>query len=289
MRFFRGGTTDRALLIFSILVIIRFGIAYPRVLMRGHTRNLVETIRSEWRSDGYWHGLIWTLTGFVGAFGLNFFVYRVLYDLLWPLRSLRVPARAAMLCYVGLAILGGIGAARFAELVGRWRPAIQPKLVYLVVIVALIFELHAAPLEMPRGAVNPDAVTLRLKSISMRGGLVELPAIPEKYSTQLFMLRAADHGKPLVNAASSFISPMTQRIFDLNANAEIPPVFMDELEGIPASYVVFRHGETTPEKEAGFEKFFADGVAAGRLRLIGRYGPADLYAVVKTEPQAKPD
>jgi hypothetical protein len=82
---------------------------------------------------------------------------------------------------------------------------------------------------------------------------------------------------------------MTQRIFDLNANAEIPPVFMDELEGIPASYVVFRHGETTPEKEAGFEKFFADGVAAGRLRLIGRYGPADLYAVVKTEPQAKPD
>lgn len=285
MKFFRGGTTDRALFIFGILLIARCAIAYPRILMRAHN-NLLETLRSESRSDGYWLGLVWAVTGFIASFGLNFFVYRVLYDLLWPIRSMRVPARAAMLCYVGLAVLAGIGAARFAELVKRWWPALRPKLTYAAIIVALIFELHAAPLGFVRGIEEADAVTLHLKNISMRGGLVELPAIPEKYSNQLYMLRAADHQKPLVNGASSFVSPMTERIFDLNASAEIPRGFLDELEGIPASYVVFHHGVTTPDKEAGFEKFFADGIAEGRLRLIGRYGPADLYAVVKTEPQA---
>ena len=289
MGFFHGGTPDRALLLLMILLVIRFAISYPRVFLLGRGRNLIESLRCEWRSDGYWLGLIWAITGFLSSFGLNFFIYRVLYDFWWPLRSLRAPVRAAMICYVGLAILAGVGASQIVERVWRWKPAIHPKLIYAVIIAGLIFELHAAPLQLIRGAVDPDAVTLRLKKTSMRGGVVELPSIPELFSNQLYMLRAADHGKPLVNAASSFNSPMTQRIFDLNANPEIPKTFLDELESIPASYVVFHHGHTTPEKEAGFEKFFADGVAEGRLRLIGRYGSADLYAVVKTEPQAQPD
>jgi Bacterial membrane protein YfhO len=289
MRFFRGGTTDRALMLLMILIVARFAISYPRVLVQSKGRNLIETVRSEWRSDGYWLGLTWAITGFLGSFGLNFFIYRVLYDLWWPLRSLRVPARAAMLCYVGLAVLAGIGASQVAERVADWKPAIQPKLIYLVIIAALMFELHTAPLELVHGAVDPDAVTLRLKQTPMRGGVVELPAIPEQYSNQLYMLRAADHERPLVNAASSFISPMTQKIFDLNANPDIPKDFLDVLEGIPTSYVVFHHGHITPEKEAGFDKFFAGGIEQGRLRLIGRYGDADLYAVVKTEPQAQRD
>ena len=41
----------------------------------------------------------------------------------------------------------------------------------------------------------------------MKGGLVELPAGTEDHGNYRAMLRAADHGKPLVTAVSGFASP----------------------------------------------------------------------------------
>jgi hypothetical protein len=43
-----------------------------------------------------------------------------------------------------------------------------------------------------------------------------------------------------------------------------------------------------PERKAIYENFFSRAVAAGRLRFINRFGEHDdLYAVVKTEPEAR--
>ena len=102
------------------------------------------------------------------------------------------------------------------------------------------------------------------------------------------VLRAADHGKPLITATSGFSPPYEIDIENLTNSGPITPQFLDLLEKIPASYVVVMTHLVRPERRAVYENFFSRAVAAGRLRFINRFGAHDdLYAVVKTEPEAR--
>ena len=289
--FFRGATLDRALLLLTVALCVRLCVAYPRILRRGTGANLLASLRVPRRGDAFWLGLIWTLAGFLGSFGMSFYLYRALYEHLLPVRSIRAPARAAMLAYLGLALLAGLGAQRLAQLVARKRPQIKSWMVYALIGGALLFELHAAPLPFVRGAVYPDAVTLRLKETPMRGGVVELPSLPQPpyYSWHLSMLRAADHGRPVVSGASSFIPPQALKVHELSDAPDISPEFLDLLEALPVSYVVYR-ARGAPELQGKFAAFFTAAVAAGRLRLVASYPDGtELYAVTKTEPDARAD
>jgi hypothetical protein len=291
-RLVTAATADRVLLVLTIAFVVRLCISYPQFLKRTEGRNLIESLRSDARSDAFWLGVTWAGFGFLCSFGMSIYLYRVLYDFVLPLQSLRAPSRAAMICYVGLAVLATLGAGQLAQLVANRRPAIKPWATYSVIVAALLFELHAAPMPFIRGAVFPDAVTLQLKKTSMRGGVVELPSLPQPpyYSWHLSMLRSADHGHPVVFAASSFTPPLTMKVHDMTKGPGIPKAFLDLLEEIPASYVVVRRSLVEPERQAEFSAFLGDAVASGRLRFIGSYdGSDDLYAVMKTEPRAQAD
>ena len=112
-------TADHALLVLTVALVARLCISYPRLLRRGVGNNLIESLRSERRSDAFWLGVIWAGAGFLGSFGMKLFLYRVLFDLLLPFQSVRAPYRAAMTAYVGLALLAGLGAARLTQLSAR--------------------------------------------------------------------------------------------------------------------------------------------------------------------------
>jgi hypothetical protein len=288
IQFFHYATQDRALLVLTIAFVARLCLAYPQLLRHGEGRNLIESLRATRRDDAFWLGVIWAGFGFLCSFGMRFYLYRVLFDLLLPLRSLRAPSRAAMIAYVGLALLAGLGAMQLAQLIARRLPAIKPWVVYALIVGALLFELHAAPLPFLRGAVFPDAVTLRLKTTPMRGGVVELPSLPQPpyYSWHLSMLRAADHGRPVVSAASSFIPPLTLQVNELSNAPNIAPEFLDLLEAMQVSYIVYRP-RVAPELQGKFAAFFNAAASAGRLRLVASFADGtELYAVMKTEPDA---
>jgi hypothetical protein len=151
---------------------------------------------------------------------------------------------------------------------------------------AVLFELRAAPLYIEKGEVEPSALARRLKNTPMMGGLVELPSDPGLHR-HLYMLRAADHERPLVNATSSFISPLTDKI-NKTTSGNIDHQFIDLLEQIPASYLVVHNDRLVFEERTNYENFLARQTAAGRLRFVNRFeGHDDLYAVVKNEPQAQ--
>ncbi|MET0624145.1 MAG: hypothetical protein ABW250_14265, partial [Pyrinomonadaceae bacterium] len=230
--------------------------------------------------------LVWTVWGFLASLGANFFLNRLMYDYLLPYRSIRVPARAAMVCCVGLAVLAGIGAARLARLAsGRRARAYVPALVALVL--ALAFDLRAFPLHIQSGALAPDAVTLRLKETPMKGGLVELPS-DECCSRHRYMLRAADHGKPLVNATASFNSPLADEVHRLSNASPVTDELLELLERTPASYLVVHNADVPPWRRPELNSFLARAVSSGRLRFVRRFDDRDdLYAVVKTEPDAR--
>ncbi len=283
---FRYVTSERVLSILTVAVIARLCLAYPVLFRRGESANLIEAICSGRRSDAFWIGVILTIVGFCYSLGWNFFFYRILYDLLPVFRSMRIPTRGAMIAYLGLALLAGLGAQRLVELVKRRQKRIGAPAIYVAISALLLFEFNAAPLKFTRGDVFPDAVTMRLKETPMRGGIVVLPANADVNHRHI--LRSADHGKPLVVGTSGFNPPYEDEIEGLTRTGTINIKLMGLFEKIPVSYLVVQTHLIAPERRADYETFLALSVASGRLRFIRRYDDRDdLYAVVKTEPEAK--
>ena len=233
-------------------------------------------------------GVIWTVFGFMGSFGMNFIFHRLLFFYVPIFRSIRVPARWAMICFVGLSLLAGAGAVELAKRVARTQALQNIAIVILAVI--LLCEQREAPLQLVHGAVDPDPMTLRLRDTPMRGGIVELPAGVGQ-ADYLYMLRAADHAQSLVNGVSGFRPPIQQAIEEMSNGQPITPRFADLLEAIPVSYVVVHHATMPAENDKALRTFFNDGVAAGRFRLVGTFPEPndDLYVVTKTESTSKPD
>jgi hypothetical protein len=245
--------------------------------------------------DAWLLGSIWLVTGFLGSFGFSLFFHRVLFDYVPLFRAMRVPARWSMICYVGLALLAGLSAAVCAELLARQRRSWKG-LIGIVIVGAILFEQRAAPLDLIHGEVDSDSLTWRLKQTRMIGGIVDLPAGTVGAGNQRYMLRAADHERPIVIATNSFMPPIAKEIEELTHSRPIPDRLLDLLETIPASYLVVHETFLAPESRIAMEVFLTRGRSADRLRFIRRYdyregdglvGYNDLYAVTKIEPQAK--
>jgi hypothetical protein len=277
-----------------LAAVIRFCIAFPKVSwFRGH-RNLLEASQAERHSEMFVLGLIWTVIGFCGSLGMHFFFHRFLFDYVFLFRSIRVPARWGMLAYLGLALLAGLGAQRLIEALQVRRPKFRARPVYVIICAALLFEQHAAPLRLMHGEVDPDALTIYFKQTPMRGGIVHLPAGGEEGNYR-YVLRQADHNRPLVTAVSGFGTPILNEIESLFRRQPIPDRFLEVLEQAPVSYLAVHRSLLRPEYRIAVENMLGRGITAGRLRYIrsfvgsginGNEG-ADLYAVVKTEPETK--
>lgn len=276
------------LIILALTVAVRSMLAPPRIFRALREMNWAGILHKEGRSEAFALGIIWTIIGFLGSFGLNSFFHRALYEYIPLFRSMRVAARWSMIAYLGLALLSGLGAQSCAELVRRHWSNLRTWATYSLIIILILFEQRVAPLPLMRGAADPDQLTLRLKETRMNGGLVELPAGPKR---TLYMARAADHGHPLVTAINSFVPPIEQEIESLTNSRPVPDRLLELFESIPVSYLTIHNASLNPESRAALESFLAQAVAAGRLRFIRSYGDdkrrEDLYAVTKTEPDAR--
>ena len=77
------------------------------------------------------------LTAFDGSLGFNGHWYRWAYERVGPLKSMRVPARFAMLVHLSLAMFAGVGAGRLQR---RFRSATVQRVVLALLSVAFIVE-----------------------------------------------------------------------------------------------------------------------------------------------------
>jgi hypothetical protein len=288
---FRATSPVRPLILFLITLCLRLILARPHIVGRLFEKNLIARLRSSSLSIAFILGLIWAVTGFLGSFGTHFFFHRILFEFVPLFRSMRTPVRWAMICYLGLSLLAGLGVLRVVELLRRWRPSLPREPVYALLCLLILFEQRVAPIEFTQGEVDPDVMTLRLKQTPMSGGIVELPAEQNNYAYYRYMLRAADHGRPIVTASSSFAPPIVQEIESLTLARPIPVRFIELLETIPASYLVVHNSLLSAEARPAIESFLARELATGRIRFIISFGDTTtsdgLYAITKTEPGAK--
>jgi hypothetical protein len=241
--------------------------------------------------DVLYVGALWAVLGFLGSLGMNTPFHRILYGTLFFFRSIRVPSRWAMVAYLGLALLAGAGALAFSEAWNRRKPGARgATLVFILAASGLLFEDRAAPLELYRGEADPDEATLFLARTRMNGGLVELPSSAPLHGNQRAVLRAADHRKPLVTATSGFLGPVVRTIERKERETPIPGDLLDYLEEIPTSYILVHDSWLFPESRDVHRDWLARGLASGRLLFVKRFDGRlrnELYAVVRTEPEAK--
>lgn len=287
---FKATDPLRGLVVLSVALLVRWSIAWPRAFTFARAPSLPASLRGPGRPEAFGVGLVFLVTGFLGSLGMRTPFHRVLFETFPPFRSIRVPARWAMMADLGLAILAGLGALLLARAAAERWPArrwLRPGL-FSAIALLLLLEDRAAPLDLIRGAVDADEVTLFLARTPMRGGLVHLPPVPPvPYEA---MLRAADHQKPLVNAVSGFVPPAVARLEELTARRPIPDETLDLLESVPASYLVVHDGRIEPRDRDAWRDFLHRGTASGRLRFVGRFDGRrrnDLYAVTRTEPHAR--
>jgi hypothetical protein len=291
-RLLRVSHPGRSLLFFAGTVLLRFLLAYPRRLRPAGDANLRATLR-RWltrkeadggRAEAWEHGLTWLILGFFGSLGMNFFFHRLLFEYVFVFRSIRVPARWAMMACLGLALLAGLGVKHLAA---RWQNHWPAAALGVALCALLMFESRIAPLEMERGEADPDAVTLFLRDTAMRGGVAHLP-VAQGLSNHRYTLRQADHQKPLITAFSGFAPPLEVEIEDLWQQTPVPERLLDILESAPASYLVIHWYTLPPARSEPLRAWVERSIAAGRLRLARSFpvgvSSEDIYAVTKTEP-----
>jgi hypothetical protein len=281
-----ASSPHRGLAILGIALLVRCWLAWPAWLVLSKERNFIQSLRRPGRPEIVWVGAMWAALGLLGSFGMRTPFHRTLYQLFPLFRGIRVPARWAMIADLGLALLAGYGALLlFEKLRERRGFVLAGAVVFGGLTLAILWEDHIAPYDVWRGEVDPDDVTLRLKATPMKGGIVELPTESGR-GNFLFVLRAADHARPLIDAYSGFTPPIPAELARLTRQRPIPAELLDLLESVPASYVVVRESWLTPDDRRALHVVLAKGLASGRLRFIRRFDGRsrnDLYAVVKTE------
>lgn len=289
VRVLKASHYGRALVLAALLLALRWVLSRTELFGILKRRGLSAFSRPGAHAQGVLLALAWAVPGFFASFGVNFFFHRLLFEHVELFRSVRVPARWAMIAFVGMSVLAGIGARQLAELIARRHPRVSRALVVSILAALLIAELWSAPLAVVRGHARPDALTLKLKETPMRGGLVQLPVFGAGGQTFEHMIRAADHRKPLITATSSFITPLVSKIHALSRQRPVPVELLDVLESAPASYLVLDYSQMTLEEIDAARPFVRHGLDAGRLRFCGRFedrGTKDLFAVSKVEPAA---
>ena len=218
-------------------------------------------------------GAVWALAGFLGSLGLNTPFHRFLWEFVPGFRGMRVPMRWTMVGLTGLSLLAAAAVAR----AGRASRAAG-----IVLCALLLVEQRAWPLDLETGAPDPSPLARRLAATPMHGAVAELPA--RQPFLALYVLRAADHLRPIVDGSSSYEPESSRLVGTLSAERPVPSALMDHLEAQGASFVVLHEDLCEDEERVALRRFLDGQAAAGRLRHVDRVAPADeIWAVAKTE------
>lgn len=231
----------------------------------------------------YAAGLTWLLLGILGARGLHGFLDAYLFDHVSAFRSIRVPARWAMLAYVAIALFAAAGTARLV------RDKSFPRRVLLVTFVAaaVLFELRAAPIRWYLAPRVPQPVYTWLRDAPFRGGIVELPIRQD--AAYEYLLHATEHHRPLLNGVSSYTPPGYDAMAAMYDADPIPDELFTELERHRGSLVVVHDG-LIQTRTAAVRDWLRRGVASGRLTFVRRFDagtrPDYVFALTRVEPAA---
>jgi hypothetical protein len=275
VRLFSIGSADVPFVLALVLTLVRLTFAFPRA-WRG-ARSLRVAVRESRFPLELWLGVIWIAIGVLGSFGLNAFFHTALYHRIQAFQSLRVPARWAMIAYVGLIVTGAYGVtALLRDRRGRVRV-----LIIAALAVATFLDVRTRIVWEHDTAVEP--VYRWLAQLKPNGPLLELP-MNDTMLEYIYTGRDAVHHAETFNGASGFYPPLYIQLEAMTEKNPIPEDFLATLEAKACRFVIV-HDDwlrvTTPATHAWLRR----QLAAGRLGFVRRFdhdlGGDWVFAVTK--------
>ena len=192
-------------------------------------------------------GLFLCALGFLGSLGLHTPFGRFLFDYVPLFRGIRVPARWAMIVYLGLAMLIALGTHAMAR--RKW--------IAFALSALLLLELRAAPIRWYLATGETPAVYPWLARQQLRGAVLELPM--DQPSVYRYLFFSHIHHRPLLNGVSGFKPPDYAAMEEESQMTPIPPSFFARFRVHGGSLVIV-HDERAP-----LRVWLRDQVATGRL------------------------
>jgi hypothetical protein len=203
--------------------------------------------------------LLWIAIGFLGSLGLNFVFHEFLFGGVPGFRAVRVPARWAVIAYIGMAILIALATGA----IGRWN-----RWAASVVPIALAIALWQAPirwylLDPKPNDVYPWLATQRVRAIAE----VPMDSIASDYES---MLRATVHHQKMVNGISGFAPPLRTRLSEMSNAAEIGDDFVDTLRQNGVELVIV-HADLLGGRAAVVRDWLRRELQHGHLTFVRKF------------------
>jgi hypothetical protein len=215
--------------------------------------------------------LLWITIGFLGSLGLHFEFHRFLYGAVPGFRAVRVPARWAVIAYIGAAILIALVTAAIARK-NRW--------VALVVPLAFAIELYPGPIRwwMTNAETPPVYTWLAGQG---RTPIAELP-IDTSESEYVYLLRSTAHHRPMINGISGF-APKSKLGFAEQWRA-LSDDFIDSLRAANVELVVV-HTEMLGPRNRETRDWLQRELDRGRISFVRRFERDWVFALRSGGPR----
>jgi hypothetical protein len=189
------------------------------------------------------------LFGATASLGFHAPLYRLLYYLFTPFRSVRVPARFGVFYLFGLAVLSAIGVDRALELFAKSR---DRAVVTTALIFALCVEYASRPIVMNVTTVAPAAYNA-LNRLPF-GPIAELPmprpdALPGQDPEYEYL--STFHWRPMLNGYSGFYPESYLQLLETLTSNSTRGAWLDAIESAQAEYIVFHLRYASSLTDAG--------------------------------------
>lgn len=213
--------------------------------------------RSRWRAAiersrftiEEWSVALWIFIGILGSFGERAFFHSFLFRVVEPFRASRVPARWAMIAYVGLAVFAAIGAARFNR--------------FAIVVLAVAI-VDVAPVIAWQSYTPRHVELYRWIAATKPRAIAEVPMLGRFGLEAEYVYAETIHGVPNFCGTSGFEPPVHRMLWPLQYRAG----FAAQLARYGCELVIVHRGE--PEARQ------FDARQPG-LQFVRSFGDDDVY------------
>jgi hypothetical protein len=229
-----------------------------------------------------WAAAVWIVIGVFGTFGASNFLYIFFYRRFEPFQALRVPARFAIIAYVGMAVWGALGTAALLRDRKGWRRAAISVALVALLLVEVVPRIRWE--HVPRG-VPPVYAWLNKTRL---GPVVEIPFSGEGVDYR-YMLYSAAHRVDLVNGTSGFFPSEWWKLRHEDSRDAFDEM-LTTLERYGTRTMIV-HGDSLSNGERYLKiiAFLERNLASGRLQFLQRFDNEVVgdyvFAITKNFPQ----
>jgi len=265
------------MVVLVVLIAVRLAIRLPEIFGGGEGRTLGDGVARSRFTAEEWAAGLWVVIGVIGSLGMHAFFHRFLFHRFDAFQSIRIPARWAIIAYVGLSVWLALGVRELVERRTGWRRTSAMALLGLFAIADI----------MPRirweQAVADPAPLYRFIGKERVGPTLELP-VNVNGVEYLYMLGATNHHMPIANGTSGFEPPLFRTLRERGERHQMDDAYTTLLERNGVAYVAV-HADYLYDQVKPTLTWLRQNLATGRLAFVRRFdhraGGDWLFAVTR--------